>query len=61
MLCLAVPVPAAGRRANLCIAVQAPIIRLPVEKALQLLPALQTAALALSAIEAEEPEFERDA
>ncbi len=58
LLCLAVPVPVEGRRSNLCIAVQAPLIRLPIEKALQLLPVLQNAARALSAIEAEEPGFD---
>lgn len=55
LLCLAVPVPADGRRSNLCIAVQAPIMRLHAEKALQLLPTLNKAARALGEIEADEP------
>ena len=61
LLCLAVPVPAAGRRSNLCVAVQAPMMRLPVAKALLHLPALQKAAHALSEIERDEPKYEHDA
>jgi IclR family transcriptional regulator, acetate operon repressor len=53
LLCLAVMVPAAGRPSNLCIAVQAPIVRLSPAKARGLLPALQRAAEALGAIDAE--------
>ena len=53
LLCVAVLVPAPNGRSNLCVAVQAPIMRLTPEKALQLLPALQRAADALSKIEAE--------
>ena len=53
LLCVAVLVPAAGRRSNLCVAVQAPVMRLPLDQASQLLPALQRAALALAAIESE--------
>ncbi|MEO6320941.1 MAG: IclR family transcriptional regulator C-terminal domain-containing protein, partial [Polaromonas sp.] len=52
LLCVAVLVPNASGRSNLCVAVQAPIMRLTLEKALQLLPALQRAAGALSQIEA---------
>ena len=52
LLCVAVLVPNASGRSNLCVAVQAPIMRLTVEKALQLLPALQRAAESLSQIEA---------
>ncbi len=52
LLCVAVLVPNAGGRSNLCVAVQAPIMRLTLEKALNLLPALQRAAEALSQIEA---------
>ena len=55
LLCAAVPVPAGAGRSNLCIAVQAPIIRLGPAKARQLLPALQRAALALSQIDAAAP------
>ena len=45
-------VPSARGRSNLCVAVQAPMVRLSIDKALQLLPPLQSAALALSKIEA---------
>ena len=54
LLCLAVLVPSpAGlsNLSNLCVAVQAPIMRLTAAKAKQLLPALQRAALALSRID----------
>ena len=51
LLCVAVLVPSTSGRSNLCVAVQAPIMRLPHEKALKLLPALQRAAEALSQIE----------
>lgn len=51
LLCVAVLVPSASGRSNLCIAVQAPIMRLTPEKALSLLPALHRAADALSKIE----------
>ncbi len=53
LLCAAVLVPAPGARSNLCVAVQAPIMRLTPDKALQMLPALQRAAVALSNIEAD--------
>lgn len=53
LLCVAVGVPAAAGRANLCVAVQAPVIRLPLERATEMLPALQRAARALSRIEEE--------
>lgn len=49
--CVAVLVPSVSGRSNLCVAVQAPIMRMTAEKALQMLPALQRAALALSQIE----------
>ena len=51
--CVAVPVPAAGRsaRSTLCVAVQAPVMRFPLDKALAMLPALQRAAQALHDIE----------
>ncbi len=51
LLCLAMRVPSAQGRSNLCIAVQAPMMRLTVDKALKLLPALQRAVEALSQIE----------
>ena len=52
LVCIAVLVPAAEGRSNLCVAAQAPVVRLTPEKALQLLPALQRAARALARIEA---------
>ncbi|MCU0969131.1 MAG: IclR family transcriptional regulator [Rubrivivax sp.] len=53
--CVAVPVPAAeGTRSHLAVAVQAPVMRLGTEKALQLLPALRRAAAALGRIDAEQ-------
>lgn len=55
LLCVAVLVPAAEGRSNLCVAAQAPVMRLTPDKALQLLPALQRAATALSRIEADAP------
>ena len=55
LLCAAVLVPSENERSNLCIAVQAPIIRLSPTKARQVLPALQRAALALSHIDADTP------
>jgi DNA-binding IclR family transcriptional regulator len=51
LLCVAVLVPSAAGRSNLCVAVQAPIMRLTPDKALSLLPALHRAADALSRIE----------
>lgn len=51
LLCIAVLVPSASGRSNLCVAVQAPIMRLTPEKALSLLPALHRAADAFSRIE----------
>lgn len=56
LLCIAVPVPSPAERTsptNLCIAAQAPIIRLTPAKAKQLLPALEEAAQALSRIDAD--------
>ena len=53
LVCLAVMVPASGRPSNLCIAVQAPIMRLSSAKARSLLPALRRAATALGAIDGE--------
>lgn len=51
LMCVAVLVPCTSGRSNLCVAVQAPIMRLTPDKALGLLPALQRAADALSRIE----------
>ncbi|GAB2741986.1 IclR family transcriptional regulator [Salinifilum aidingensis] len=53
LVCAAVLVPAGTGRSNLCVAVQAPIMRLGVEQAPQLVPALQRAAEALGRIESE--------
>lgn len=53
LLCVAVLVPSASGRSNLCVAAQAPIMRLGPEKAHTLLPALQRAAEALSRIESD--------
>lgn len=53
LVCVAVLVPTASGRSNLCVAVQAPVMRLTPDKALQLLPALQRAAEAVSRVEAE--------
>ncbi len=54
LLCIAALVPATGDSpSNLCIAVQAPVMRLDIAKAKTLLPALQRAALALSRIDAD--------
>jgi IclR family acetate operon transcriptional repressor len=54
LLCIATLVPSpngAGQASNLCVAVQAPIMRLSAAKARRLLPALKRAALALSRID----------
>lgn len=54
LFCVAVLVPTpASTRSNLCIAVQAPVMRLSRDRALQCLPALQRAAAAISAIDAQ--------
>ncbi len=53
LLCIAVRVPREVGSSNLCIAIQAPIVRLSADKARQWLPALQRAATALSHIDAE--------
>jgi DNA-binding IclR family transcriptional regulator len=53
LLCVAVLVPSPAGRSNLAVAIQAPIMRLTHEKALHFLPALQRAAQALAAIEAD--------
>ena len=52
LLCAAVLVPAPGSaRSNLCVAVQAPVMRLTPDKAVQLVPALQRAAAAMAALD----------
>ena len=53
LFCLAVLVPSAEGRSNTGIAVQAPVMRMGRDKALQLLPAVQRAAQALAKIETE--------
>lgn len=53
LVCVAVLVPNPLGRSNLCVAVQAPVVRLTTDKALSLLPALQRAAQAISDIETE--------
>jgi DNA-binding IclR family transcriptional regulator len=54
LLCIAALVPSGdGAPSNLCIAVQAPVMRLDAAKARALLPALQRAAIALSRIDAD--------
>lgn len=50
LVCIAVQVPG---ESNLCIAAQAPVVRLPLAKAKQLLPALRGAAEALGRIDAQ--------
>jgi IclR family transcriptional regulator, acetate operon repressor len=52
LVCLAVLVPRADSFSNLCIAVQAPIMRMSLDKAVQWLPNLQRAAAALGQIDA---------
>ena len=52
LMCIAVLVPRDSGPSNLCVAVQAPTIRANPEKAKQWLPALESAALALSRIDA---------
>ena len=52
LLCVAVLVPAQGRPSNLCVAVQAPSIRLSRRQALALLPALRRTAAAIADIDA---------
>ena len=51
LICVAVLVPVQRGRSNICIAAQAPVVRLTPDRALRLLPALQRDAEALSAIE----------
>ncbi|MGB0893528.1 MAG: IclR family transcriptional regulator [Parashewanella sp.] len=53
LLCVAVMVPSPVGKSNLCLAIQAPIMRLKPENVLHFLPALQRAAAALAKVEAE--------
>jgi DNA-binding IclR family transcriptional regulator len=53
LLCVAALVPSESGPSNLCVAVQAPVMRLGMEKAKALLPALQRAAQALARIDAD--------
>ena len=53
LVCVAVLVPSRTGRSNLAVAVQAPVMRLTADKALQALPALQRAAEAIKEVEAE--------
>lgn len=53
LVCAAVLVPTGAGRSNLCLAAQAPIMRLAVDRAPQLVPALQRAAEAIGRIESE--------
>ncbi len=55
LICVAVPVPTPERngRSSLCIALQAPVMRLPLDKALLWLPALQRAAAALGRLQSD--------
>ncbi|RYF80989.1 MAG: IclR family transcriptional regulator, partial [Comamonadaceae bacterium] len=53
LLCIATLVPSASGPSNLCLAVQAPVMRLDLAKAKKLIPALQRAAQALSQIAAD--------
>ena len=53
LLCIATLVPSKNGPSNLCVAVQAPLMRLDIEKARSLMPALKRAASALSDIEAD--------
>jgi IclR family transcriptional regulator, acetate operon repressor len=55
LLCVAVPVPRPKAKSTLAIALQAPAMRMTAEKALQWLPALQRAAKAMAAIDADVP------
>lgn len=52
LFCIAVLVPRSGGRSNTGIAIQAPVMRVSSDKALQFLPALKRAAQAIAAIDA---------
>ena len=53
LVCLAVLVPNPSGRSNLCVAVQAPVLRVSPDRLLELLPPLQRAASAIAAIDSE--------
>ena len=53
LVCVAVLVPSPHGRSNLCVAVQAPAVRLHPDGAADLLPALRRAATAIADVEAE--------
>jgi IclR family transcriptional regulator, acetate operon repressor len=55
LVCVAVPVPTPEKsgRSSLCVALQAPVMRMSLERALGFLPALQRAAAALGRLEAD--------
>lgn len=62
LLCIAALVPSATGPSNLCVAVQAPVMRMDLDKAKTLLPALQRAAARLSRIVADaDPENQAQA
>jgi IclR family acetate operon transcriptional repressor len=50
LVCIAVLVPTKAGRSNTCLAAQAPVVRMNTEQALELLPALERAARAISDI-----------
>ena len=52
LVCVGVLVPAPGGRSNLAVAVQAPVMRLTVDRAAEMLPALRQAAESLAALAA---------
>jgi len=54
LMCIAAPVPMEEGPSNMCVAIQAPILRLDVEKAIALMPALHRAVAALSRIASDE-------
>lgn len=60
LICIAMLVPRAKGRSNIGIAIQAPVMRLSPDKAIQFLPALQRAANAIAAIDAEAISAERN-
>jgi len=60
LLCVAVLVPAERGHSNIGIAIQAPIMRLTADKALEVLPALQRTARELARIESEAPRQRHD-
>lgn len=53
LVCAAVLIPTGSNRSNLCVAAQAPVMRLTAERAPDLVPALREAAAAIGRIESE--------